>query len=269
MISRICLTSGLFKSNLPNLIDTGPRLFGFHSSISRPFSTDFSTKLTRGDIVLYRGKFEGETGDVLHSKNRPHIVISSNKVLEATKRVVVAPLSTATARFEYEVVIPSNDQTGIDKTSKVVANQIRTGSLEKGFKRIGSAAHYLPTINQALMTCFGDTRMPRKVEIARGDVVEIDFGNFVRAGVIVSNDIGNHFSQIAMLAHTHHKGEAMNEFDLLVRREGGPPNQDELLVQCYMINTFAQGFMDKAGRIPEEDMIKVTNMLFKTLGIEE
>lgn len=234
--------------------------------LSRPFSTGFTTRLTRGDIVLYRGKFEGETGDVLHSKDLPHIVISSNKVLEVTKRVAVAPLSTATRRYEYEVVIPSNDQTGINKTSKVVSNQIRTGYLEEGFVKVGSAAHFLPTINQALMTCFGDIRINKKVEIARGDVVEIDFGKFIRTGVIVSNDIGNHFSQIAMLAHTHHQGEEMNEFDLLVKREGS--YQDGLLVQCYMINTFAQGFMDKTGKISEEDMERVTKMLFKTLGLE-
>ncbi|MCB1067581.1 MAG: type II toxin-antitoxin system PemK/MazF family toxin [Simkania sp.] len=251
----------------PSLMSRESCLFGFHLTISRPFSTGFTTNLTRGDIVLYRGKFEGETGDVLHSKDRPHIVISSNKVLEVTKRVAVAPLSTAARRYEYEVMIPSNDQTGIDKTSKVVANQIRTGYLEEGFIKIGSAAGFLPIINQALMTCFGDIRIDKEVEIARGDVVEIDFGKFRRSGIIVSNDIGNHFSQIAMLAHTHHQGEVTNEFDLLVKREGS--SQDKLLVQCYMINTFAQGFMDKAGRISEEDMEKVTKMLFKTLGLDK
>ena len=195
-------------------------------------------------------------------------MISSNRVLEVTQRVAVAPLSTTSPRHEYEVVIPGNDETGINRTSKVVANQIRTGYLKDGFEKIGSAASFLPTINQALMTCFGDIKMNKQVEIARGSVVEIDFGSFMRTGVIVSNDIGNHFSQIAMLAHTHLKGEKMNEFDLLVRREGRLEDQNQLLVQCYMINTFAQGFMDKVGRITEEDMDKVTKMLFKTLGLE-
>lgn len=229
----------------------------------------FSSKLSRGDVVLYQGKFEGEKGDVLHSKRRPHIVVSSNKVLEVTKRVVLAPLSTTPARFEFEVMIPSHARTGIDKDSKVVANQIRTGFLDERFNKIGSVADFLPQIDEALAISFGEFGAPTKEGIKRGDVVEIDFKHFMRNGIIISNDLGNHYSQIAMLAHAHHKGEAMNEFDLLVRREEGSQNQGQLLVQCYMINTFAQKFMKKAGRVPTEDMNKVTRMLFRTLGISE
>ena len=231
---------------------------------ARPFSRLLSNRLTRGDIVLLKGKFEGEGGDVVQSKNRPYIVISSDKVMEITKRIALAPLSTASARFEYEIIIPKNEQTGIHQPSKVMANQVGTVFLEDGLVKIGSASSALAEIDQALAICFGNFSTKKQLEISRGDVVEIDFGSYVRSGIIVSNDLGNQASQIAMLAHSHRKNEAMNEFDLVVREERC---KEELLVQCYMINTFNQGFIDKKGRITNADMERITAMLFKTLGI--
>lgn len=269
MISNVALKSHSYLSGSHYLLKTfaKTRFLGIHSIIKCSYSSS-SIKISRGDIVLYNGEFEGETGDVLQSKHRPHIVISADKVLEVTERVVLAPLSTAPVRFDFEIIIPHNETTGISRISKVVANQIRTGYLEDGFKKIGSAADYLEKINQALAISFSDNfKKDQKLEISRGDVVEIDFGKYSRTGVIISNDLGNRFSQIAMLAHSYHKGEGVNEFDLIVNKENDI-KKETLLVQCYMINTFAQGFMDRKGKISSEDMERVTKMLFKTLGIE-
>ena len=237
----------------------------YSNLLKRQYSLLVSDRLTRGDIVLFKGKFEGEGGEVVQAKNRPHIVISSEKVMLVTQRVALAPLSTALLRHKYEVAITSNQQTGIHEASKVMANQIRTVFLKDGFAKIGTALESLPRVDRALEICFGDFKARKELDISRGDVVQIDFGSFIRSGVIVSNDIGNGASQIAMLAHAHKKNEPMNEFDLVVNEED--PNRKELLVQCYMINTFDQGIMDKKGRILERDMDRITAILFKTLGV--
>lgn len=242
-------------------------LLNHHLIIKRPFSNLFSTKFTRGDIVLFKGKREGEWGDVVHSKGRPYLIVSTDRVSEVTNRVVLSPLSTASARHRYEVVIPNDRQTGIHKPSKVMANQLFTAPLvEKHFEKIGSANNHLPSIGNALAICFGDYKVDEQLEISRGDIVEIDFGSFVREGVVVSNDIGNRASRIAMLAHSREKDEMLNEFDVVARKESDS-GKEELLVQCYMIDTFAQNLMDKRGRIMRNDMEKITAMLFKTLGI--
>jgi mRNA-degrading endonuclease toxin of MazEF toxin-antitoxin module len=239
-----------------------------HQVIKRLFSSQLTKGLTRGDIVQFQGQFEGEGGHVVQSKkNRPYIVISSDRVMEVTKRVALAPLSTTLARYEYETIIQSNVQTGLDEPSKVMANQIQTVFLGKGFVKIGSAYQYLPKIDRALATCFGDSKISQLIMVARGDVVEIKRGNFIGTGVVVSNDMGNEASQIAMLAHSLQKNEKMNEFDVIVRKEGAE-TKEELLIQCYMINTFSQENMNKKGRIIDSDMKRITSMLFKTLGLE-
>ncbi|HEX4839082.1 MAG TPA: type II toxin-antitoxin system PemK/MazF family toxin, partial [Rhabdochlamydiaceae bacterium] len=146
----------------------------------RAFSTQNLNRLTRGDVVLFQGDFEGKGGDVVQHKNRPNIVISTDKVMEVTKRVILAPLSTTPARHEFEIVIPSNSLTGIHKPSKVMTNQVRTVALDDGFIKVGSAHDYLSKINQAVATCLGAFKITQPPGIAQGDIVEIDFGSFTR-----------------------------------------------------------------------------------------
>ncbi|HEX2579532.1 MAG TPA: type II toxin-antitoxin system PemK/MazF family toxin [Rhabdochlamydiaceae bacterium] len=236
--------------------------------ISRPFATQIPNNgLKRGDIVLLKSDFEGKGGNVVQAKNRPSIVISSDQMMKVTKRVTVAPLSTAPARYAFEVVVPNNDLTGIHKPSKVMANQIRTAYLDEGFIKIGSSDDYLPEIIQALATCLGEFKLNQPPRIARGDIVEIDCGSFTRSGIVVSNDIGNRASKIATLVHVLQKIEEMSEFDVVVSKEENV-SKEKLFVQCSTINTFPQGVVTKKGRLSENDMQRVAEAVYKVLGIE-
>lgn len=268
----LSLQSSLSQCLLKRWISYGSMISkSFHplSTINRPFSTINPNTFIRGDIVLLKGSLEKENiGDVVYPKDRPHIIVSSNQVAESTGRILVAPLSTATARNRFEVVLPSDTETGIRKPPKVMANQINTAKLEAVIAKIGTATRYLPQINHGLAMCFGDAKIGEKLEVSRGDVVEIDYGQFIRSGVVVSTDYGNRASRIAMLARSHIRTEGLNEFDLVVSTEAGTPHE-KLLVQCYRINTLPQAYMDKNGRVLEKDMERLTAMIYKTLGIKE
>ena len=257
--SQLTMDGYLFK-NMVNPSLAASKLFC-------SFSTLNSLTLTRGDIVLLKGEQQEESlGDVVRFKGRPHIVVSSDQVAETTGRLLVAPLSTAVARSRFEVVLPANEKTGVKKASKVMANQINTIELEAILAKIGTGGAYLPQVNNSLAICFGDAEIREKLEVSRGDVVEIDFGEFSRSGVVVSSDYGNRASRIAMLAHSHVLKEQLTEFDMIVRTEAGKPSKD-LLVQCHMINTLSQEYMDRTGRVMRGDMEKLTTLIYKTLGI--
>jgi len=259
---------------LHSLVHSRPRKVPQSSkSLSRPssmtgraYSTQNLNRLTRGDVVLFQGDFEGKGGDVVQQKNRPNIVISTDQVMEVTKRVILAPLSTAPARHEFEIIIPSNALTGIHTLSKVMPNQIRTAALDDSFIKVGSAHDYLSKINQAVATCLGAFKITQPPGIAQGDIVEIDFGSFTRTGIVVSNDIGNRASKIATLVHALHKIEDMNEFDLVVTKGGNCP-ESKLGIRCSMINTFPQGIVNKKGHVFESDMQKIMRMVYKSIGI--
>jgi len=265
--SRSLGSCRLGPSRPRRLNQSSTRLSMTPSPINRPFSTQTSNRLTRGDIVLFQGDFEGKGGDVVQVKNRPNIVISTDQMMKVTKKVTMVPLSTTPARHAFEVVIPNNDRTGIHKPSKVMANQIRTACLDEGFIKIGSAYDYLSQIIQAVATCFGVFKVNPPPGIARGDIVEVECGSFTRTGIVISNDIGNRASKIATLVHALQKIEEMNEFDVVVTKEDSS-SKEKRFAQCSTLNTFPQGVMTKKGHVSESDLQRVMETVYKILGTE-
>lgn len=101
-------------------------------------------------------------------------------------------MSTAPKRFDFEVELPSDDQTKLRELSKVMTNQVFTANRKEGnVKKIGSALAHMSSVDEALKTCFGDISVKTfdtsHMGIARGDFVEIDDGNALFEGIVVSN----------------------------------------------------------------------------------
>lgn len=214
--------------------------------------------------MLVQGEQTAKQGHVVHHKNRPHVVISDEKVIQVTKRVALAPISTAPWRFIHEVAIPNDNTTGLRDPSKVMSNQIRTVSLESCIKKIGSISEQLSQLNRALGVALGAFSTTQKPTISRGDIVQIVVEGVTYKGVIISNDIGNHASKIATVVQTHafQAGDSLNEFDLVAEGSGS----EKWLVECYNMNTFSYEVMECTGSIGQQEMEKINAMLSTTVG---
>ncbi|MCB1109705.1 MAG: type II toxin-antitoxin system PemK/MazF family toxin [Chlamydiia bacterium] len=245
-----------------------------HNLISSPFIRGFSSFISRGDIVIYKGFHKGELGDVVQNKGRPNLVVSSDSVISKTGNFLLAPISTAPKRHDFEVELSADNQTKLKETSKVMVNQIFTANIKEGkVKKIGTALSHMDSVDEALKVCFGDLGQgivdPDRMKITRGDFVEIDDGNSHFEGIVVSNNLGNFSSRIAMVADSSLEGRSIRVVDefstkIRVEHENGPK---EMTIRCYDINTFSQSIMMRRGKIKNNEMEKILKVLNLVLGI--
>jgi mRNA interferase MazF len=105
----------------------------------------------RGEIWLVR--FDRSVGDEIR-KERPAVVLSSTRLIRLKLRIVV-PLtgwSPAFDQFPWHYKVEANKQTGLSKTSSADALQIKSVSVMRFVRKLGSISESdLKEITQALV----------------------------------------------------------------------------------------------------------------------
>ena len=80
-------------------------------------------RMKRGDI--YFAQLDPTLGSEIQ-KTRPVVIVSNDSANRASSLVTVVPLSSSTSRvFPFEVLLES-DATGLNKSSKAMAQHVRT-----------------------------------------------------------------------------------------------------------------------------------------------
>ena len=107
------------------------------------------TELARGDVV--RVRLDPAEGREIR-KTRPAVVVSNNAACRFDSVIQVVPLTSLPDRplRPYEALIDS-EASGLPKTSRAVANQIRTIAKHRITKRVGRlTAGEIKTVDRAI-----------------------------------------------------------------------------------------------------------------------
>ena len=118
-----------------------------------------SLTLRRGDVVVVR--LDPAEGSEIR-KIRPAVVISNDAACRADAVLQVVPLTDLPERplRHYEALIQPGSS-GISKSSRVVANQIRTVARSRLLERLGTlTSEELEAVERAVMIQLGLRRVP-------------------------------------------------------------------------------------------------------------
>lgn len=251
-----------------------------HKLIGLPFHRYYSSLIRRGEIYIVAPKVTFESGAVADSKegSRPGVVVSTDLAIKETGSVMMARLSGSEPKYKYEVRIPSDKTTGLNKPSKLMTNQIFTVALSTitRSRKLGVVAtEQMQQIDRELKTAFSPLIKLSNAspKFSRGDIVTIPTGkgNLGVLGVVVSNDLGNQMSEIIMMSHSSIDNRVRNQFEVKVNAKWVPGNREEerdLIVCCNEIDTVDQQKIKKIGKLSEQDLESINAILFYALGIK-
>ncbi len=227
----------------------------------------------RGEIHYMDSQFKG--GDVLDKKNgrRPSLIVTPIDIAKETKAVVMAPLSNANGKknTKFSFII-SKKTTSFERDSLVNTAQLFTTSITHFSKNSCSGIcltdeNSWKEINERLETAisiFAKFKHGITPKFTQGKVVRIVEGPALGLlGVIVSNDVGNHFSKIVMISSL--LTNKLSNFEVPVNLKS--VNSDDLYAHCGQIDTLSQTKIEPVEDLPKNTLDTIYSKLRLTVGL--
>lgn len=242
-----------------------------NARISHSVRASLHTTPLRGDILVGL-KGRSSSGDIVHDKEgkRPIVVITPKKVLLATHKVVCAPLSSKlpTDRISaFEPVIKTSEETGLQFPSKAMINQLFTAHLEalkdKDIRKLGSARAFFPEIDNALKIVF-DPNIKGKSSFSQGDIVRFKENEISVEGIIISNNLGNQMSRIAMISKLNQVPGPCSDYELIVTHQ-----KEKIKINCQDIHTINQSQLEVIDHLSIKYLSAINKKLLMSVGIGE
>ena len=244
-----------------------------------------SNKIYQGDIYrMGLSLFSYDGGHVEKSKGgrRPAIVVTGNKTLqnEENNKVILARIKDSSKGKNeafWEVKIDATGQSGLSKPSKALANQLFSVRKDDLKEKVGAASQEeVDALKVAIHDQLGIIEIPLerllnrkgklKVDaIIQGDIVEIVKEGVLngRKGIVMSHNVANIFSEVAMMSHVSQEKEEGKEYDVVIISDGETSS-----ISCNTINAISTQFLKKIGHVDIEDFLKLRKKLYEVIEIE-
>lgn len=229
---------------------------------------------SQGDIVKeLANPFEGK--HVLHQKKgcRFNAIISTPQASRETQNFILAPLrglKLGERIYPHEVVINPDPVNRLFKNSIVVNSQLFTAplaSVKKSNKWGSILGSDLEKILAGVRIAMDSIMRDRKKEpvFSRGDMIQIEKDGKVSKGIVISNDLGNAYSPLLMVASISEEKSVRNRFDTVVITN----NLNAIRVNGHEIQTIDKGYVTKKiGSVPPVEMLRITTKIHQGIGLK-
>ncbi len=235
-------------------------------SCQRPYSQFSQGDILKGIVNPFEGKH------VIQQKKgqRLNVVLSSQEAIAHSESLILAPISgikVGERIYKHETVLNPNITNGLQKKSVVLNSQLFTSTtdlLKRSLKLGRLLSNELEKIKAgAAIALHPVLRDCKKTPVfKRGDIVQIKKDGKLSQGVVVSNDIGNIFSPVLMIAFIFERTKS-GPYKVLITDRHKP-----IHVDGHHIQSIDKEYVTKKiGTVSELEMLNITRTVFSVMNL--